>query len=72
MAMQSRRGEQLELPLDWGREPWGGRSPRVLTRGSCVVDKSAVRCRSREAQRSDADPAQYTMFLSSSRENSFR
>ncbi len=58
-----RRGEQLSLPLDWGKEPWGGRSPRALTRGSCVVDKSEVGCPSREAQRFGTDPAQFTMFL---------
>ena len=56
-------GEQLELALDWGREPWGGRSPRALTRGSCVVDKSDVGCPSREAHRSGVDPAQYTLYL---------
>ena len=25
---------QLELGLDWGREPWHGVSPRYLTKGS--------------------------------------
>ncbi len=41
--------EQLVLRLSWGREPWAGVSPRYLTRGSCVVDKSDVGCPSREA-----------------------
>ncbi len=56
-------GEQLELALDWGREPWHGVSPRCLTRGSCVVENSGVGSASREALRFDADPAQFTMFL---------
>ncbi len=54
---------QLDLALDWGREPWGGRSPRSLTKGSCVVDNSEVGCPSREAQRIGPDPAQFTLFL---------
>ncbi len=56
-------GEQLELDLDWGREPWYGVSPRYLTRGASVVDNSEISCASREAQRFGADPAQLTMFL---------
>jgi len=59
----SRRGEQLELALEWGKEPWEGRSPRSLTRGSCVVDNSDVECESREAQRIAMDPAQWKIFL---------
>jgi len=55
--------EQLVLRLAWGREPWAGVSPRHLTRGSCVVDKSVVGCPSREADGQDADPAQFTLFL---------
>jgi len=65
---------QLELGLDWGREPWDGQSPRSLARlvisakmlkrfGTCVVDKSVVRCPSREAQRFGTDPAQYMCFI---------
>ncbi len=54
---------QLELELDWGVEPWRGVSPRHLTRGSCVVDKSDVGCQSREAHRFGPDPAQLTLFL---------
>jgi len=63
-------GEQLELALEWGREPWKGQSPRVLTRGfrvrlhrTCVVDKSEVSWASREAQRFGMDPAQYMCFI---------
>ena len=55
-------GEQLQLDLDWGKEPWEGVSPRHLTRGSCVVDNSVVRCTSREAL-GMFDPAQLTLFL---------
>jgi len=61
--MPPRVGDQLELQLDWAREPWGGVSPRYLTRGSCVVDKSDVEWASREAERFDVDPAQLTLFL---------
>ena len=60
------RLEQLEFELDWGTEPWAGVSPRHLTRGSCVVDKSAVECKSREAideSASGGDPAQLVFFL---------
>ena len=60
--LEQLHGEQLVLPLDWGRESWAGVSPRHLTRGSCVVDNSTVRCESREA-REGCDPAQYTLFL---------
>ena len=57
--------QQLVLALDWGREPWGGVSPRHLTRGSCGVDNFLVRCPSREAIEDCAfrDPAQFTLFL---------
>ena len=60
--------DQLILALDWGKEPWGGVSPRHLTRGSCVVDKSVVRCGSREATEilELVDPAQYAIFLKGS------
>ena len=57
---------QYSLALDWGKEPWQGRTPRSLTkvaRGTCVVDKSDVGWASREAERFDADPAQLTLFL---------
>ncbi len=58
---------QLFLALDWGPEPWHGRSPRSLTKGfreaSCVVDKSSVKCQSREAQRIGTDPAQLQICL---------
>jgi len=57
-------GDQLVLPLEWGREPWEGWSPRSLTAGACVVDNSVVGCPSREAQRYDPDPAQYTCYIS--------
>jgi len=56
-------GEQYELLLDWGREPWAGRTPRSMTRGACVVDNSAVGWASREALRVVPVPAQYTLFL---------
>jgi len=59
--------EQLSLALDWGREPWAGKSPRTLTKGfrvaSCVVDNSVVGCPSREADRFGVDPAQLMFFL---------
>ena len=59
---------QLDLPLDWGREPWAGVSPRHLTRGSCVVDNFVVRCPSREATEvcELSDPAQFLIFLQGS------
>jgi len=60
-------GEQLELALDWGSEPWAGVAPRYLTKmyrgATCVVDKSAVECPSREAQRIGANPAQYLLYI---------
>ncbi len=59
-------GEQLKLELDWGREPWSGVSPRHLTRGSCVVDKSEVGCPSREALRFAVNPAQLQLCISTS------
>ena len=57
--------EQLELQLDWGKEPWSGRSPRSLTRGN-NVDKSGVSSGSREAGRFETDPAQTLIFLKGS------
>ena len=67
VVSNSHDSDQLELALEWGRQPWAGASPRSLTRvargESCVVDKSDVGCPSREALRSDPDPAQFTMFL---------
>jgi len=56
---------QFELALGDARLqlPWGGRSPRGLTLSTCVVDNSAVKCESREAECFDADPAQFTIFL---------
>ncbi len=73
-------GEQLELQLDWGLEPWRGFSPRSLAKievekrvlsrakmmGTCVVDNSDVGCQSREADRCAANPAQYTAFVRTS------
>jgi len=56
-------GEQLELALNWGREPWGGRSPRSLTRGYCVVDNSDVRCEAARLDEKIVRAAQFTMFL---------
>jgi len=55
--------QQLELALEWGSEPWGGRTPRSMTRGACVVDKSEVSSASGDAKRVGPDPAQFTMFL---------
>jgi len=57
-------GEQLELALDWGKEPWSGRTPRSLTKGACVVDNSVVGCPSREAQRFVPEPAQLKLYIS--------
>jgi len=59
---------QLELPLDWGREPWAGVRPRALTRGvrekwSCAVDNFDVESESREATAIFTDAAQLTLFL---------
>ena len=59
-------GDQLSLDLDWGKEPWQGQSPRSLTKALVAaggVDNFVVRCPSREAQRFDPDPAQFTLFL---------
>ena len=56
-------GEQLVLELDWGREPWEGVSPRHLARGSCGVDNFDVKSESGDANGSDVDPAQFTLFL---------
>jgi len=50
---------QLSLRLEWGREPWEGRSPRGLTRAS-----KALFLR-REPQKDDrffVDPDQYDLF----------
>jgi len=71
--------EQLDLwPDEVSALPWGGQAPRLLAkvivhaklelfrRGTCGVDKSTVRCASREAQRSDVDPAQYQLCVSTS------
>ena len=69
-----RFGEQYELALDWGTEPWSGQSPRALAKvivearldrfeATCGVDKSEVGCPSREALRIDPDPAQFTALL---------
>jgi len=62
------KGEQLELPLEWGSEPWAGVAPRYLTKryrgAACGVDNLFVGCPSREAQRFDPDPAQLTLFVS--------
>ena len=69
-----RFGEQLELELDWGRQPWSGASPRALAQEivearifryvrTCGVDKSEVGCPSREALRFGPDPAQFTAYL---------
>ena len=59
---------QLLLQLDWGVEPWEGRTPRSLTKvvrgASCVVDKSEVGCPSREALRIGTDPAQLLSYIS--------
>ena len=32
-----RDGDQLLLELDWGREPWQGRSPRLLTKAGLAL-----------------------------------
>ncbi len=52
---------QLELPFsEWQREPWGGKAPRSLTRGS-----KALFLR-REPQKDDrffVDPNQVDMWL---------
>jgi len=72
--------DQLDLwPAEVAALPWGGRSPRALAQevvrerlerfvrgATCVVDKSSVRCRSREAQRFGTDPAQYQLCVSTS------
>ena len=67
---------QLDLwPDEVAALPWGGRSPRCLVQesvkeklerfgaGGCRVDKSVVRCESREALRIDVDPAQYKCLV---------
>ena len=55
------RTEQLLLELDWGREPWNGYSPRVLTTGYSVrINAKAARL---EEIADRSDPAQLTFFL---------
>ena len=58
----ARQVEQLSLELDWGREPWAGRSPRTLTRGFLRVDNYDRKMQGREAE-AFVDAAQWTMFL---------
>ena len=61
--------EQFTLELDWGREPWGGVSPRALTYaartgiGTCVVDNFDVQSPGREAKENLATAAQIIFFL---------
>jgi len=72
---------QLDLwPDEVAALPWGGQSPRALAQdlvrlrielhvkeATCGVDKSFVRCRSREAQQgAPADAAQYQLCVSTS------
>ena len=75
--------DQLDLwPAEVAALPWGGQSPRamaqVVVQGkllvlrrfmSCNVDKSVVRCPSREAHyvpRKDVDAAQWMLCVSTS------
>jgi len=54
--------EQLELELDWGSEPWGGVSPRWLTRLR-IVEKSRTLPKPATVMPTFTDPAQLTTFL---------
>ena len=57
--------DQLELELDWGREPWNGYRPRALTKVSLLryVDnfRTIGEGASRDAR--DVDGAQFMCFL---------
>ena len=62
----SRVGEQLEL---WGfleetgcssREPWGGRSPRALTRG---YKRFILKAQAAKSMGDFVDPEQYDLWL---------
>ncbi len=61
--------EQLQLQMDWGREPWNGFRPRSLTRGwrlwKTLLRDADFRSKLPESARTDAsgDPAQLTLFL---------
>jgi len=53
--------EQLTLCLDWGREPWSGQSPRMLT--THYSPRKLPEAARPEDQIEWCDPAQYTLFL---------
>ena len=57
--------DQLELDLDWGREPWHGCRPRSLTKGRLLRDVDNFRKMSEGASRYGdyVDGAQLTLFL---------
>jgi len=58
--MASRVGEQLRLPFPEELDaPWGGQSPRVLTRGHLVV---IFKPRGGKSVSDFVDPAQIDMF----------
>ena len=59
--------DQLILPLDWGKEPWSGVSPRYVTRG--IRDRLRLwitRSTLPEPARADGfypDPAQLNLYI---------
>jgi len=49
------------MALEWGREPWDGRRPRVLTTGYSY--RRFAKAARPEDKIYVADPAQFTFFL---------
>jgi len=62
MSKEHALGEQLELELDWGREPWQGRTPRSL----CNVDKSVTLPKPARVDAFFTDPAQLQLWVTTS------
>jgi len=63
----TREGDQLELRLGEeflvgaARLPWGGRSPRALTRG---YERFILKAQAKKSVRDSVDPNQYDLWLS--------
>ena len=59
----TRVGDQLELALE-GASPWGGMSPRSLTRSYLrYVDNFSKMAEPARANETYVDPAQFTLYL---------
>ncbi len=56
-------GEQLQLALDWGKEPWNGQSPRVLTTGYSLRKLTQAARQEAIVCAGFTDPHQWTLFL---------